>query len=59
MRPIRIDDFHYLDSNFCSGDKTYEVQDLIKAAEDLEEFDLPLAAVNMKKCGTKKGGKKK
>lgn len=47
MKPIKINQFHYLDSNFVVDNKIYEVQDLIKAAEDLEEFDLPLAGVNM------------
>lgn len=47
MKPIRIDDFHWLDSNYQCGNLQYEVQSLIKAAENLEEFDLPLAAVNM------------
>jgi hypothetical protein len=47
MKPIKIDDFHWLDSSYVVGNKNYEVQDLIKAAEDLEEFDLPLAGVNM------------
>ncbi len=47
MKPIKIDDFHWLDSNYQGGEKVYDVQDLIKAAADLEEFDLPLAGVSM------------
>ena len=47
MKPIKIDDFHWLDSNYQVGEKVYDVQDLIKAAADLEEFDLPLAGVSM------------
>lgn len=47
VKPLKIDDFHYLDSNYQNGDRLYEVQDLIKSAEGLEVFDLPLAAVNL------------
>jgi hypothetical protein len=47
MKPIKIDNFHWLDSSYQVGEKVYDVQDLIKAAEDLEEFDLPLAGVSM------------
>ena len=47
MKPVRIDDFNYLDSNYVNNGNHYDVQDLIKAAENLEVFDLPLVAVNM------------
>lgn len=47
MKPIPIDEFSYLNSDYCAGDNYYEVQELIRLAENLEEFDLPLYAINM------------
>ena len=47
MKPIIIDDFNPINSNYIQENREYDFQDLIKAAEDLEEFDLPLYAVNM------------
>lgn len=47
MKPLIIDDFNAINSNYAVGNKEYDFQDLIKAAQDLEEFDLPLYAVNM------------
>lgn len=44
---VKIDDFHYFDSNYVVGEKQYEVQKLILAAENLEEFDLPLVGVDL------------
>ncbi len=44
---IRIDDFHYLENGYVVYGKRYEVQKLIQAAEHLEEFDLPLVAVDL------------
>ena len=48
MNPVRIDDFHYLENGFVDGKLRYEVQHLIKAAENLEVFDLPLAGISLK-----------
>lgn len=47
MKAIPIDDFNYLSSDYQIGENYYEVQELIRLAENLEEFDLPLYAVNM------------
>ncbi len=47
LKPIRIDDFHYLEGRYEDGNRRYAVQDLIKAAEELEVFDLPLAGVSL------------
>jgi len=47
MKPIPIDDFNYLCSDYQIGENCYEVQELIRLAENLEEFDLPLYAINM------------
>lgn len=48
MKPIPIQDFHYLCGDYQVGDNHYDIQDILEAAEGLEEFFLPLYAVNMK-----------
>lgn len=44
-KPARISSFNYLENSFEDGDKVYRVKDLIKAAEGLEQFDMPLAGI--------------
>jgi hypothetical protein len=48
MKPVRIDDFNYLEGRFVDGKLSYEVQHLIQAAENLETFDLPLCSVSLR-----------
>ncbi len=44
---VQIDKFHYLEGAYVIGEKHYEVQKLIEAAKNLEEFDLPLVGINL------------
>lgn len=47
MKPVKIDDFHYLGSSFKRGDNQYSISSLIKASENLEVFNLPLQGIDI------------
>lgn len=48
MQKVYIEDYDLMEGSFVDGNKTYPVRDLIKAAENLPEFDLPLIGINLR-----------
>ncbi len=47
MKPVKIDDYQFLEGAFQVGDRRYSVQDLVKASEGLEVFDMPLVGLHL------------
>ncbi|PCJ51535.1 MAG: hypothetical protein COA79_25940 [Planctomycetota bacterium] len=47
LQPVKINEFHYREGTYAAGGKKYMTADIIEAAEDIEEFDLPLCGIDI------------
>ncbi len=45
--PLKIEEFNFRENTFTSKGREYRVPDLIEAAKDLPEFDLPLCGIDL------------
>ena len=52
LQAVRINKYEFQEGGYETDVKKYDVADLVKAAENLEVFDLPLCGIALSDCFT-------